>query len=326
MNCSFPSLRQHSLTSSVVVCIELAAQTSLPASPSTPQQADVPTSILSKPNPPFSQTARIPRKSSLASLAATARAQESLSPNMQNVHSMSLPSTSPASMTSPHFAGVEYPSPPTHTSLPSPSRRPIQLPSFMPSYPPQFIVDDEDRSQSTPSLIRNNSTTPQSSTAGLSPQTGSQSLTASSAMVASASLPMLSETRSGPNGDYLTYLQRTPELGSNPHGVFLGHEGGNDGHTTSAPTTPASAIPSLVPSSGRDGKPSKANPVKANFRLSADSDLSKMMKHMQAIEFGEESAQVPEQGHHHPARSAPVPRGTFGLGVSEIKLYLRSSS
>lgn len=300
-------------------------ETTLPASPSTPQHAEMPASILNKPNPPFSQTARIPRKSSLASLAATARSQDSLSPNLQNVYSVPLPSTSPSNISLPHFTGGAYPSPPTHTLLPSPPPRPVRLPSFMPSYPPQFIVDDDDRAQPSPPLVRNDSSTTQSTSAGVSPQFVPRTLMASTSMVASTSLPVLSDSRAHPTGDYGAYLQRTPEMGSNSDGTFLGHEGRSEVHTTSAPVTPASAVPSLVPSSGRYGKPAKANPAKTNFRLSADSDLSKMMKHMQAIEFGEDAtqasfvAQAPEQGHHHPARGAPA-RSNFGLGVSNSRL------
>lgn len=284
-----------------------AMETSLPASPSTPQQADVPTSILHKPNPPFAQTARIPRKSSLASLAAISRSQESLSPNLQNVYSVSLPSTSPSNIGSPHLPDGEYPSPPTHTSLPSPPPRPVRLPSFMPAYPPQFIMDEDHRSEATPPLMRNVSSGTQRAFGVASPQ-----LLPQPSMAASMSLPVLSDSLSHATGDH--YPQRTPEISGDSNGVFLGHEGQGEGHTTSAPVTPSSAMPSLVPSSGRYGKPLKANPAKTKFRMSADSDLSTMMKHMQAIESGEENAPAADLGHHHPARKAPT-RGTFGLGL-----------
>lgn len=281
----------------------------------------MPASILQRPNPPFSHAPRIPRKSSLASLNAAARTQDSLSPNLHNVQTMPLPVASPSSIASPQFVGGEYPSPPTHTSLPSPPRRPVRLPSFMPSYPPQFMVDDDERPEPTPPLIRNDSNTTQSTSAGVSPQAVPQGLAASSSyMIASASLPVLSDSAFRPQEKYPPSLQRTPEMGGNSHGTFLGQEGRTDGHTTSAPVTPVYAEKSLVPSSGRYGRPAKANPAKTNFRLSADADLSKMMNHMQAIEFGEDDGQsssippVAEQGHVHPARMTPT-RGNFGLGV-----------
>lgn len=189
----------------------------------------------------------------------------------------------------------------------------------MPAYPPQFIVDEDERGQPTPPLIRNDSSTTQSTSAGVSPQISARTLAASSSpMVASASLPVLSNSVSQSSGGYHPHLQRTPELGGNSRGTFLGQEGRSEGHTTSAPVTPVYASQtSLVSSSGRFGKPAKANPAKNNFRLSADADLSKMMHHMQAIEFGEDAAQAaaPGQGHVHPARNASS-RGNFGLGVS----------
>ena len=113
---------------------------------------------------------------------------------------------------------------------------------------------------------------------------------------------------------------------------------------SSAPVTPAYAEPSLVNSSGRFGKPVKANPAKSQFRMSeydksfslrssprvyaesergyslgADADLTQMLSHMHAIDQAEDESPVPLSA---PVGAAPPPRPArpaatlLGLGVS----------
>ena len=228
---------------------------------------------------PSPKLGRIPRKSSLASIKNAMSRSESrpLSPGPSSAGSaasqiqpfpaqaLGLPSPVTA------FAGQadgsaakgslisSFPSPPTHASLPS-AHQSVQLPSFMPAYPPSAPETDL---VSPPALFRNDS---DSSVGNASPrfqqQVMQQQQQQQTGYIRSAS------------GSALPPLDSTPEMPSGgPR--FLGHTtpGGTVGgqQVSSAPVTPAYAEPSLVNSSGRFGKPVKANPAKSKFRMSESS-------------------------------------------------------
>jgi len=202
---------------------------------------------------------RIPRKSSLASLNATHRS-ESLSPN----HALQQGPFAAAKAGSPSQGA--YPSPPTHTSLPSPQPRSAPLPPLPPVGATTHLSSEEHiiPQDTPPLLIRGDSSTTSATSAGVSPQFF-PSTTAN--LTASESAPGLNIHHKNTYPDaYISSapLDRTPELGSSSSGRFFGQHG----QVSSAPVTPAYSEPSVVSSSGRLGKPMKANPAKANFRLS----------------------------------------------------------
>jgi hypothetical protein len=223
---------------------------------------DAPLPSLPRPN----VFARIPRKSSLASLKAHGQSQplqasQSLSPNLGAADT---PLTPPLA-----FAGGAFPSPPTHTSLPAASSAvavPRQhLPIWMPSYPPDLDNGSNQSIDIPPLLARGDSSTTQSSlnSAGLSPVSNSLPFASSVTNIASShSLPDILPRHKRP--ERIPHLEATPELGSQTAPRFSGKQS----QVSSAPVTPAYAEPSRVPSSGRLGKPIRAGAAKDNFRLS----------------------------------------------------------
>ena len=218
---------------------------SLPLSPASSSQGDLP-----KPSFP-----RVPRKSSLASLKAHApKRSETPSPHLAPLDG---PFTPPLNMTNGMF-----PSPPTHTSLPSLSAsRPAPFPSLASMNISAAEFSSESLLDTPPLLMRGYSSATQSSGAssGPSPQLVSHPMTSH----VSSSLSMPSFGARTHKADDISAIDSTPSRnGTEPR--FLG----GYGQISSAPVTPAYAEPSIVPSSGRLGKPMKANPVKTVFRLS----------------------------------------------------------
>lgn len=190
---------------------------------------------------------RIPRKSSLASLksAMTHRSDASTSPGLSAAPQVPLPSPANTSYSA-------FPSPPTHTSLPSPANRAAEFPSFMPSFPPPPALGSARTPGTPPALYRGGSTT----TSGDSPQ----SQRAGIGLNSMHDLPAFSSIHNRRD------LDSTPDMADLAGPRFMGQHGRSEGHISSAPVTPAYAEPSLVSSSGRLGKPVKANAAK--FRLS----------------------------------------------------------
>ena len=220
---------------------------------------------------------RIPRKSSLASIKNAMSRSESrpLSPGPSSAGSaasqiqpfpaqaLGLPSPATAFAGQGDGSGAKgslissFPSPPTHASLPS-ANQSVQLPSFMPAYPPSAPETDL---VSPPPLFRNDSDSPAGNASPRFQQQVKQQQQQSGYMRSAS-------------GSVLPPLDSTPEMPSGgPR--FLGHTtpGGTVGgqQISSAPVTPAYAEPSLVNSSGRFGKPVKANTAKSKFRMSESS-------------------------------------------------------
>ena len=223
--------------------LALVAEIALPMSPATSQAGSVPT--------PSSGGggARIPRKSSLASLkSAMLSRSESASPGLGAAPQVPLPSPANTSYSA-------FPSPPTHTSLPSPPARTNEYQSFMPSFPPPPPIGSYGAPGTPPALYRGDSST-------VSTADSPQSQRAGIGLNSMSDLPAFSSIRNRRD------LDSTPDMQDLRGGRFLGYEGRSEGHISSAPATPAYAEPSVVSSSGRLGKPVKANAAKTQFRLS----------------------------------------------------------
>lgn len=215
--------------------LQVAAATSLPLSPANSQHSEQ-----SAPAQASVRPARIPRKSSLASLNASVRS------GSPSVHQQPLSAASSSSMR-------PLSPPPQSPPPPPPSSEYRSPPTFNRSLPSGELSSSlaAPATQYSPYQYSN---------ASLSP-----SMPASSGMAPSASMPSF---RSKKAED--TILKKTPEMGSAPEGRFMG-AAGQGGGVSSAPTTPAWAAPSVVSSSGRQGKPVKANAASKKFRLSESS-------------------------------------------------------
>lgn len=174
----------------------------------------------------------------------------SASPGLSAAPQVPLPSPSNTSYSA-------FPSPPTHTSLPSPANRNAEFASFMPSFPPPPATGSSRLPGTPPPLYRGDSTT----TSGDSPQ----SQRAGIGLNNFHDLPSFSSMRQ--RGDFET----TPDMQPLAGGRFFGQEGRTGAGVSSAPVTPAYAEPSVISSSGRLGKPVKAHAAKTQFRLSASS-------------------------------------------------------